>query len=119
MKLAAGDSEDGGRVQRFVEATGWQLRLAGEGVSPCPASSGVHETEGTEPKTETNPRRFLPTGSPRTPVEQNMAQYCVDQAFEGKDHRVYKKSIRQDAKGKYLELTFHSPEVGMRYSRLL
>ena len=48
-----------------------------------------------------------------------MVQYCVDRTFEMETHRVYKKSVKSDAQGSYLELSFLSPEVGRRYSELL
>ena len=50
---------------------------------------------------------------------QNMVQYCIDQTFADQKHKVYKKSVKSDAQGKYMELAFLSPEVGKRYGELL
>ena len=66
-----------------------------------------------------NPMVFLPKKNGQAPMEQNMVQYCVDQTFAEQKHRIYKKSIKSDGQGKYLELSFISPEVGRRYKNLL
>lgn len=98
-----GDSE---RCTRFRETTGWQLQINEAGAVPL------------VPKDQ-EPAMFLPVPSGTEPMEQNMVQYCVDRTFEMETHRVYKKSVKSDAQGSYLELSFLSPEVGRRYSELL
>lgn len=55
--------------------------------------------------------------SPRTETaEQNLAFFCIDQAFEALPHRPEKKSLKQDVHGKYMEIAFISPGVGCRYA---
>ena len=98
-----GDSE---RCTRFRETTGWQLQINEAGAVPL------------VPKDQ-EPAMFLPEPSGTEPMEQNMVQYCVDRTFEMETHQVYKKSVKSDAQGNYLELSFLSPEVGKRYSELL
>lgn len=112
VKLSGEDAEDADRVGRFMESTGWHLRLAG--IMSDMAFGTLEETSE-----KSGVQMFLPKDGQGKPMEQNMAFGCVEKTFEGKEHRVYKKSIRSDSKGKYLELTFLSPEVGRRYSEAL
>lgn len=116
VKLSRGDGEDTLRAKRFLESTGWGLRLAG-----AVAETGAEVSAGSLAPSagEDEAGMFLPGDSGEGAMEQNMALYCVDQAFEGKPHRVYKKSIRSDSRGRYLELSFLSPEIGRRYTDLL
>lgn len=112
VKLSGKDAEDDARARRFTESTGWLLRLPG-------VLSGVALNISGEGSGMDDFRMFLPESSVGEPVEQNLALYCVEKTFEGKGHRIYKKSIRSDSQGKYLELTFLSPEVGRRYGEIL
>lgn len=116
VKLSKEDGEDMVRAKHFLERTGWGLRLVG--TMP---ETEVEVSSGRPLLTagEDEAGMFLPGHSQSEAMEQNMALYCVDQAFEGKPHRVYKKSIRSDSHGKYLELSFLSPEAGRQYSELL
>lgn len=112
VKLTEEDAQDADRIRRFMESTGWRLRLAG-----TMSDMDLGTLEETSKSSQT--QMFLPKNTQEGPMEQNMALCCVEKAFEGKEHQVCKKSIRSDSKGKYLELAFLSPEVGKRYSETL
>jgi len=81
--------------RRFREATGLELLLEHPGKE-APVPSAV---EGEE--------------KPR--MEQNAALTLISQAFEQTPHRLYKKGIKSDGGGKYVELAFITPQVGERY----
>ena len=40
---------------------------------------------------------FVPEQPRPVSLEQNMALFCIDQTFEDKKHRIYKKSIKSDS----------------------
>lgn len=52
-------------------------------------------------------------------AEQNLAFSCIEAAFDELPHKPDKKSLKQDAQGKYLELAFVTPDVGRRYRETL
>lgn len=58
---------------------------------------------------------FVPANAAMQPAEQNLAFSCIEQSFAELPDQIEKKSIRQDAQGKYLEFSFVSPMVGLRY----
>ncbi len=116
-------------AEKFRSATGWNLviigRLQAGSAQPaatfgqhcgdnrqCPASSIGQSPAGAYIREDF----FLPK-TPRTEtVEQNLAFFCIDQAFEALPHRPEKKSLKQDVHGKYMEIAFISPGVGYRYA---
>lgn len=112
IQLTLVEDQDREKCIHFQETTGWQLRMNGADVSgsrnvPVPDSAAEDKM------------MFLPGPGQAEPMEQNMVQYCIDRSFENETHRVYKKSVKSDAQGKYLELAFLSPKVGQHYSRQL
>ena len=111
-------SEKQKAAQSFQEATGWQLQYAGETArsDTCAAASGI--SGKSAPEAADRSRIFCPT-RPAEALEQNMALYCTDQTFDGLPVRIYKKSIKTDSQGKYLELSFITPEAGLRFSEQL
>jgi hypothetical protein len=50
-------------------------------------------------------------------LEQNEALAVIDAAFREEEFKPYKKGIKNNEKGKYIELTFISPSVGRRYDK--
>jgi len=48
-------------------------------------------------------------------MEQNAALTLISGAFEEAPHRLYKKAVKSDGGGKYIELAFISRQVGGRY----
>jgi len=62
------------------------------------------------------------SSSQKTPVkresgqmEQNKVFSLIDMTFSGKPDRIYKKGLKSDDKGSFIELSFISPLVGKRY----
>jgi len=52
-------------------------------------------------------------------MEQNKAFALIEDAFSDTEHRIYKKSLKQDGEQSFIELSFITPEIGKRYSKLL
>ncbi len=116
IQISPKETEDSEKCVKFREVTGWQLGIYGAASASTP-DPGFGESD-SRPKAADN-MMFLPGKLQAEPMEQNMVQYCIDQAFEHEKHKVYKKSVRSDAQGKYLELAFLSPEAGNGYRELL
>jgi hypothetical protein len=51
----------------------------------------------------------------KEPLEQNKALELIDEAFMYEEFTPYKKSIKQNHMGNYIELTFISPNIGRNY----
>ena len=52
-------------------------------------------------------------------MEQNQALSWIDRIFRDAEDRLYKKGIKHDEEGKYIELSFISPIIGMKYMNWL
>lgn len=52
-------------------------------------------------------------------LEQNVALNIIDLAFLNEKYKPYKKSIKSNYKGKYIELTFISPIIGEKFTEKL
>jgi len=98
---------DAQAAEQFASATGWTLTINGQSQSGSPSALSQGADTGTD--------FFLPAGPHAETVEQNLAFFCIDQAFQSLPHRPDKKSLKQDAAGKYLEISFISPMIGRRY----
>ncbi len=51
----------------------------------------------------------------KAPLEQNIAFQLIDEAFIYEEFKPYKKSIKHNHIGKFIELTFISPIIGRKY----
>lgn len=49
-------------------------------------------------------------------LEQNITIDFIDKVFKDSEDKLYKKSIKNDSKGKFIELCFISPQIGQKYS---
>lgn len=108
-QTAASDEE---AAEQFLAATGWSLVINGE-----PGSSDSASGSAASSAPESVPVNFFcPENTSSEMAEQNLAFFCIDQAFETLPHRPEKKSLKQDAHGKYLEIAFISPMIGNRYA---
>lgn len=103
-ELSAPPSQSEELERRFKEATDLELLLEYPGSETPVLSAAGGEEEA-------------PEGQDR--MEQNAALGLISQAFEGFPHRLYKKGIKSDRGGKYIELAFISPKIGERYRRTL
>lgn len=99
-------------IAEFRTLTGWCLEISGLPRTSVTQSELSHEASGTDDNQE---GFFLPASADTEPVEQNLAFYCIDQTFDNLPHRPEKKSLKQDHRGKYLEISFTSPMLGRRY----
>jgi predicted metal-dependent RNase len=54
-----------------------------------------------------------------SPMEQNKALNFIDREFESREFKPYRKSIRSDESGKYIELSFITPVIGKKYEKYI
>lgn len=111
-------TKDQEAADRFHAVTGWSLSVNGELLG----TSGSETTGDDEsfPQQGTGASGFFLPRDPSTETaEQNLAFYCIDQAFEDLPHKPDRKSLKQDSGGKYLEISFISPAIGHRYHNQL
>ena len=97
--------------------------LAGAGIVPnlvgtgnsqapsSPADSGKVSDHAGQMEFIPSPGSFQASD----PLEQNLALSCIDQEFSLLPCVPEKKSLKQDSSGRYMELSFISPEVGCRF----
>ncbi|MDE6516737.1 MAG: hypothetical protein K2L18_02660, partial [Acetatifactor sp.] len=97
---------------QFRALTGWRLEISGLPLTGDTQPELPSKASGTDDVQE---NFFLPASRSAKPVEQNLAFYCIDQTFDSLPHRPDKKSLKQDHRGKYLEISFTSPMLGRRY----
>lgn len=88
-----GDADYQDIKKRFYQATGLDLVIESDAAPKVPAPAAAQPGQ----------------------MEQNRAFKLIEEAFEGQPHRLYKKGLKQDESGRYIELSFISPEVGMMY----
>lgn len=98
-------------AKQFQAVTGWRLEIQGLANTNVP-----HNTADTGVGSRAF---FTPAQIPAEATEQNLAFFCIDQAFSELPHKPDKKSLKQDAAGKYIEVSFTSPALGYRYSEQL
>ncbi len=96
-------------------ADGLKHAVNGSGQAPSPADSGKVSDHAAK-------MEFIPSpGSSQAsdPLEQNLALSCIDQEFSLLPCAPEKKSLKQDSSGRYMELSFISPEVGRRFGDVI
>ncbi|MDE5696281.1 MAG: MBL fold metallo-hydrolase [Lachnospiraceae bacterium] len=113
---AAGDG-DSAAAEAFFRQTGWHLCVNGK----CLSDAGAEKISavGNDAAGEKSDMEFVPRDASMHPTEQNLAFSCIEQNFDSFPDQIEKKSIRQDERGKYLEFSFVSPVVGLRYREIL
>lgn len=106
--------------EQFEKTTGIPLFINGqnEGMGASAIASGYESATGWEPMGGNN-SFFVPVKAHVGQIEQNAAFFCIDEAFRELPHKPDKKSLKNDSAGKYMELGFISPAVGMRYRQAL
>ena len=102
------EDEDRKAAERFCSETGWQLFINGQQLSGMSSLQPLSEGDF-----------FCPANDMTEKAEQNTAFALIDQVFEQLPHKPDKKSLKQDADGKYLEISFVSPAIGRRYQEHL
>ncbi|MDE7272406.1 MAG: MBL fold metallo-hydrolase [Lachnospiraceae bacterium] len=107
------EEEDRKIAETFYRQTGWSLYVNGK----CLGSGSAEEFSiaDSDASSKESDMEFVPSDTAMQPTEQNLAFSCIEQKFEKLPDSIEKKSIRQDGRGKYLEFSFVSPLVGLRY----
>lgn len=99
-------------AEQFQAKTGWRLEI--QGLASANISKNNISSAGSD-----STAFFTPARTPAEVTEQNLAFFCIDQAFSELPHQPDKKSLKHDTEGKYLEISFTSPTLGYRYSKQL
>lgn len=103
---------DAKAAETFQETTGWALQINGQAMG--------NAVSAPDAKTEAGQSGFFtPVRAATKMAEQNLAFSRIDQAFSKLPHRPDKKSLKHGPDGKYLELSFISPVIGLRYQKTL
>lgn len=98
-----------GQITEFEQTTGWKLLVN--------ASDIVNENKVNEiKKVEDN---FFYPNNEKKPIEINKAYSMIDTLFSNSKIKPYKKGLVSDQYGKYICLTFYSPELGHRCDDLI
>ena len=92
--------------QEFESLTGYSLLYKGKPYADN------HDKQATE-RIPVNQNDIYPENQSE-PVEQNLAFSCFDAEFEGERILPCKKGIQSDAQGKYLQIAFLSPQLGVK-----
>lgn len=92
--------------QEFESLTGYSLLYKGKPYADN------HDKQATE-RIPANQNDICPE-IPSERVEQNLAFSCIDAEFEGERILPCKKGIQSDAQGKYLQIAFLSPQLGVK-----
>ncbi len=100
LQLAGQEAEDKEKCAQFLKDTGWRLVLGNEEVQ-------TREGETYEPDIHTHA------------MEQNAAAALIRHEAEQWKDRVSKVSVHTDQTGRYMELSFITPQVGRRYGEEL
>ncbi|MBQ9325043.1 MAG: MBL fold metallo-hydrolase [Clostridia bacterium] len=104
------DKADAEKIRRFRDTTGWQLWLDTKDTADAPST-------GAAP-VPSDPDWFIPHAQ-KAPMEQNAVFQWIDSAFWDIEGKPYKKGLKNDAHGRYYELSFLSPAQGRAQSALL
>ncbi len=94
-------------ANEFHSATGWSLSINGQQLLSTAFSLPLANADFKEKE-----NAFYPCNKSGKCIEQNLAFSCIDHIFEGLPYQPDKKSLKQNAEGKYLEISFISPAIG-------
>lgn len=93
--------------KKLNEITGLKYIIENSGETEISSGSNI--------KTNSEDYYFQCTNDSK--LEQNEALYYIDQAFYGEKFKPYKKSIKNNNRGKYIELAFITPDAGIQYTK--
>ena len=117
ITVSAAEDKDQEAAEAFYRQTGWDLYINGKCFNGQSAEKKTISESGAAGKRSN--MEFVPGDAAMKPAEQNLAFSCIEQSFEKFPDKIEKKSLRQDDRGKYLEFSFVSPIVGLRYQETL
>lgn len=106
--------------EQFERETGLPLLINGQngGMEQSEPASGYGPETGRKLIDGQN-FCFIPAKNSAGQAEQNAAFSYIEEAFRELPHRPDKKSLKNDSSGKYMELSFVSPAIGMKYAQTL
>ena len=117
VTLSSVSDTDQEAAASFLHETGWQLTINGN-LYPSSTDSGADPlADGVQTDKNTNEysnMEFIPHRTEAEPIEQNLALSCIDHEFSSAAFLPEKKSLKQDQRGRYIELSFISPAAGMK-----
>lgn len=106
---------DAEAAKQFYAKTGWTLLINGRNLNKN-TDADVNALSKTKNAEQTG--FFTPTDNMEQ-LEQNTAFSLIDQTFCDLPCKPDKKSIKHDVSGKYIEISFLSPALGMRCEKTL
>lgn len=118
VTVSVENEQDQETAGAFYRQTGWSLCVNGRCLCGGSMAEGSG-MDGSGSAAKESDMEFEPGGAAAKPVEQNLAFSCIEQSFEKLPGQIEKKSMKQDGRGKYLEFSFVSPQVGLRYRKEL
>ena len=107
VTLSAYQEDDDCLVHKFYETTRWNLSIKGKSMGSNVKVVTV-DRQGTVINLVYTPENSVEM------LEQNLAFSCIEQSFEDEPYKPYKKGIKNDSNGKYIILSFLSPEIGRK-----
>ncbi len=130
VTLSRTSDEDAAAAENFLSATGWTLLCNGisfSAPSGDAAENGRGAANASFSPSVPHKMEFIPlswqdstsqaaSAAPEEPLEQNLAFTCIDMEFDQLPCTLEKKSLKQDDRGRYIELAFISPAIGQRFS---
>ena len=105
IELYQNDQNDIEKRTLFEQTTGWRLMIHTDAAEKENRNKVLRE-------------QYLPSADAPA-VEQNMALLCIDESFSGETYQPYRKSIKTDYLGKFIELSFISPMIGKKQAEII
>lgn len=110
ISASASASQYAEQIEEFKALTGWNLLFNGEGTAAAKKKELTVSLYTDD--------WFFPVCEGEI-MEQNALFALIDSIFADSPVRPYKKSIKNDQRGKYYELVFITPQMGRRTSELI
>ena len=112
IALSCGEQADSELADKFQSVTGWRLRILGEG-GPNQTSFKPASAAGSSRSAAVGHFNPSPAGAAK---EQNAAFSHVRSVCADEGIPLQKIGVKSDHLGKYIELSFLTPEIGQRYA---
>lgn len=87
--------------QEFKKITGWDMYI---------------NTKTVDSEIDIKKDRYFKVDKKKASVEQNTALELIEKSFKLEQYKPYKKGIKSNSDGKYIELTFISPNIGNMFT---
>lgn len=90
-----------GEIEEFKNETGLKLQIKGQNIE--------------ENVLNKNDESYFQVNKEKEKLEQNKTFEIIEQKFYYEEFKPYKKGIKTNSNGKYIELSFISPIIGAKY----